>query len=100
MLTLTVYIIYYIVIDIIHAKEALFIMRKTKVVLAKVLTAAMVISSFAGVQGITSEAAAKPKLSKKSVSITVGKTKKITVKTEKKYKVSWKMKRKKVLRHL
>lgn len=51
-------------------------MRKTKVVLAKVLTAAMVISSFAGVQGITSEAAAKPKLSKKSVSITVGKTKK------------------------
>ena len=40
-------------------------MRKTKVVLAKVLTAAMVISSFAGVQGITSEAAAKPKLSKK-----------------------------------
>lgn len=27
-------------------------MRKTKVVLAKVLTAAMVISSFAGVQGI------------------------------------------------
>lgn len=49
MLTLTVYIIYYIVIDIIHAKEALFIMRKTKVVLAKVLTAAMVISSFAGV---------------------------------------------------
>ena len=52
-------------------------MRKTKVVLAKVLTAAMVISSFAGVQGITSEAAAKPKLSKKSVSITVGKTKKM-----------------------
>lgn len=52
-------------------------MRKTKVVLAKVLTAAMVISSFAGVQGIdSSEAAAKPKLSKKSVSITVGKTKK------------------------
>ena len=71
-------------------------MRKTKVVLAKVLTAAMVISSFAGVQGITSEAAAKPKLSKKSVSITVGKTKKITVKNAKKYKVSWKMKRKKV----
>ena len=34
-------------------------MRKTKVVLAKVLTAAMVISSFAGVQGITSEAAAE-----------------------------------------
>ena len=30
-------------------------MRKTKVVLAKVLTAAMVISSFAGVQGITSD---------------------------------------------
>ena len=71
-------------------------MRKTKVVLAKVLTAAMVISSFAGVQGITSEAAAKPKLSKKSVSITVGKTKKITVKNAKKYKVSWKMKSKKV----
>lgn len=70
-------------------------MRKTKVVLAKVLTAAMVISSFAGVQGITSEAAAKPKLSKKSVSITVGKTKKITVKNAKKYKVSWKMKSKK-----
>ena len=40
-------------------------MRKTKVVLAKVLTAAMFISSFAGVQGVTSEAAAKPKLSKK-----------------------------------
>lgn len=40
-------------------------MRKTKVVLAKVLTAAMVISSFAGVQGITSEAAAKPKTIKK-----------------------------------
>lgn len=71
-------------------------MRKTKVVLAKVLTAAMVISSFAGVQGITSEAAAKPKLSKKSVSITVGKTKKITIKNAKKYKVSWKMKSKKV----
>ena len=71
-------------------------MRKTKVVLAKVLTAAMVISSFAGVQGITSEAAAKPKLSKKSVSITVGKTKKITVKKAKKYKVSWKMKSKKI----
>lgn len=71
-------------------------MRKTKVVLAKVLTAAMVISSFAGVQGITSEAAAKPKLSKKSVSITVGKTKKITVKNAKKYKVSWKMKSKKI----
>ena len=71
-------------------------MRKTKVVLAKVLTAAMVISSFAGVQGITSEAAAKPKLSKKSVSITVGKTKKITVKNAKKYKVSWKIKSKKV----
>ena len=71
-------------------------MRKTKVVLAKVLTAAMVISSFAGVQGIASEAAAKPKLSKKSVSITVGKTKKITVKNAKKYKVSWKMKSKKV----
>ena len=70
-------------------------MRKTKVVLAKVLTAAMFISSFAGVQGITSEAAAKPKLSKKSVSITVGKTKKITVKNAKKYKVSWKMKSKK-----
>ena len=66
-------------------------MRKTKVVLAKVLTAAMVISSFAGVQGITSEAAAKPKLSKKSVSITVGKTKKVTVKNAKKYKVSWKI---------
>lgn len=71
-------------------------MRKTKVVLAKVLSAAMVISSFAGVQGITSEAAAKPKLSKKSVSITVGKTKKITVKNAKKYKVSWKMKSKKI----
>ena len=70
-------------------------MRKTKVVLAKVLTAAMVISSFAGVQGITSEAAAKPKLSKKSVSITVGKTKKVTVKNAKKYKVSWKIKSKK-----
>ncbi len=70
-------------------------MRKTKVVLAKVLTAAMVISSFAGVQGITSEAAAKPKLSKKSVSITVGKTKKVTVKNAKKYKVSWKIKNKK-----
>lgn len=70
-------------------------MRKTKVVFAKVLTAAMVISSFAGVQGVTSEAAAKPKLSKKSVSITVGKTKKVTVKNAKKYKVSWKIKNKK-----
>ena len=82
-------------VNIIHAKEVLLIMRKTKVVLAKVLTAAMVISSFAGVQGITSEAAAKPKLSKKSVSITVGKTKKVTVKNAKKYKVSWKIKNKK-----
>lgn len=70
-------------------------MRKTKVVLAKVLSAAMVISSFAGVQGLTSEAAAKPKLSQKSVSITVGKTKKVTVKNAKKYKVSWKIKNKK-----
>lgn len=40
-------------------------MRKQRWYSAKVLTAAMVISSFAGVQGITSEAAAKPKLSKK-----------------------------------
>lgn len=77
MLTLTVYIIYYIVIDIIHAKEALFIMRKTKVVLAKVLTAAMVISSFAGVQGITSEAAAKPKLSKRAYQLRLGKQKRL-----------------------
>ena len=71
-------------------------MRKTKVVLAKVLSAAMVISSFAGVQGITSEAAAKPKLSKKRVSITVGKTKKNTEKNAKKNKVKWKMKSKKI----
>lgn len=71
-------------------------MKKTKVVLAKVLSAAMFISSFAGVQGITADAAAKPKLSQKSVSITVGKTKKITVKNAKKYKVSWKIKNKKI----
>lgn len=61
-------------------------MRKTKVVLCQGSHSRQVISSFAGVQGITSEAAAKPKLSKKSVSITVGKTKKITVKNAKKYK--------------
>lgn len=52
-------------------------MRKTKVVLAKVLTAAMVISSFAGVQGITSEAAAKPKLSKRAYQLRLGKQKRL-----------------------
>lgn len=41
-------------------------MRKTKVVLAKVLTAAMVISSFAGVQGITSERAASRNYQKRA----------------------------------
>ncbi|MFR1027762.1 MAG: hypothetical protein ACLSD6_00095 [Clostridium sp.] len=67
-------------------------MRKTKVVLAKVLTAAMVISSFAGVtEGLHQNVAAET--IKKSVSITVGKTKKVTVKNaNKKYKVSWKIK--------
>ena len=70
-------------------------MRKTKVVLAKVLTAAMVISSFAGVQGITSEAAAMPKLSKRAYQLRLGKQKGYRKECQEVYKVSWKIKSKK-----
>lgn len=46
--------------------------------------------------GLTAEAAAKPKLSTKSVSLKAGKSKKIKVKNAKNAKVSWKSKNKKV----
>lgn len=66
-------------------------MRKTKAVIAKLLLVAVFISLFAGVQGITTEAAAAAKLS-----LMVGQTKKVTIKNAKNYKISWKIKNKKI----
>lgn len=66
-------------------------MRKTKAVIAKLLLVAVFISLFAGVQGITTEAAAAAKLS-----LMVGQTKKVTIKNAKNYKISWKIKNKKM----
>ena len=66
-------------------------MRKTKAVIAKLLLVAVFISLFAGVQGITTEAAVVAKLS-----LMVGQTKKVTIKNAKNYKISWKIKNKKI----
>ncbi len=66
-------------------------MRKTKAVIAKLLLVAVFISLFAGVQGITTEAAVAAKLS-----LMVGQTKKVTIKNAKNYKISWKIKNKKI----
>lgn len=70
-------------------------MKQMKSVLARVLVAAMVFGMLPMGQASESGAAAKVKLSAKKLTITKGKTKKLSVKNAKKYKVSWKVKSKK-----
>ena len=70
-------------------------MKQMKSVLARVLVAAMVLGMLPMGQASESGAAAKVKLSAKKLTITKGKTKKLSVKNAKKYKVSWKVKSKK-----
>lgn len=71
-------------------------MKQMKSVLARVLVAALVLGMMPAAQGAESEAAAKVKLSTKKLTITEGKTKQLSVKNAKKYKVSWRIKRKKI----
>ena len=52
-------------------------MRKTKVVLAKVLTAAMVISSFAGVQGLHQRRLPSRNYQKRAYRLRLGKQKRL-----------------------
>jgi endo-1,4-beta-xylanase len=72
--------------------------KRMKIFLAKVcsaaLTVALLIPSAGGIS--VSEAARKPKLSKKTVKVTVGKTVKIKVKGKKIKKTVWRIKNKKI----
>lgn len=69
--------------------------KRTKHALASVLAAALTISSV-GISSQETEAAKKISLSPKKVSLTEGKTKKVSVKNAKKGKVTWSIKNKKV----
>lgn len=70
-------------------------MRKMRHTLAMLLAFAMLLTGIS-YQPAISNAAAKPKLSNKSITITVGKSKKITVKKATKYKRTWSVKSKKI----
>lgn len=70
-------------------------MRKMRHTLAMLLALAMLLTGIS-YQPAISNAAAKPKLSNKSITITVGKSKKITVKKATKYKRTWSVKSKKI----
>lgn len=68
---------------------------KNKLLLAGCLSLALVVSTFStGQSGNVAFAAKKLKLSAKKISITVGKTKKVSVKNAKKKKVKWSIKKK------
>lgn len=70
-------------------------MKRIKSVLARVLVTSMVLGLLPIGQASGSDAAAKIKLSGKKLTVTKGKTKKLSVKNAKKYSVSWKIKSKK-----
>ena len=72
-------------------------MKQIKSVVARILIVALVFGMVPVTQNIDSDAAAKIKLSSKKLTLTVkGKSKKLSVKKAKKYKVSWKVKSKKI----
>ncbi len=72
-------------------------MYNRKAFAARILVLAMVLGMAPIGAGTQTEAAKKPKLSTKKVTIQKGKKKKVTVKNAKKYKVSWKVKKKKIV---
>lgn len=71
-------------------------MKQMKAMLAKVLIAVLVLGMMPVAQPGKAGAAAKVKLSTKKLNLKKGKTKKVTVRKAKKYKVSWKIKNKKI----
>lgn len=71
-------------------------MKQMKALLAKVLIAVLVIGMMPMAQGVEADAAAKEKLSTKKLNLVKGKSKKVSVKKAKKYKISWKIKKKKI----
>lgn len=71
-------------------------MQKVKACVARLLVFALALSVTPVNADYEAQAASKPKLSTKKVSIEKGKKKKVTVKNAKKYKVSWKVKSKKI----
>lgn len=70
--------------------------RKSKVILSGVLSLSLVMSSLMTGQAGDSAAAAKRKLSTKKVTVTVGKTKKVSIKNAKGLKIKWSIKKKKI----
>ncbi len=72
-------------------------MYNRKAFAARILVLAMVLGMAPIGAGTQTEAAKKPKLSAKKVTIQKGKKKKVTVKNAKKYKISWKVKKKKIV---
>lgn len=71
-------------------------MKQMKSVMARILIAALVLGMMPVMKSTESDAAAKEKLSASKLNIKVKKTKKLTVKKAKKYKISWKIKNKKI----
>lgn len=71
-------------------------MKQIKSVIARILIAALVLGMAPVAQDVQSNAAAKVKLSAKKLTISVKKSKKLSVKNAKKYKISWKVKSKKI----
>lgn len=71
-------------------------MKQIKSVIARILIAALALGMVPVAQDVQSSAAAKVKLSAKKLTISVKKSKKLSVKNAKKYKVSWKVKSKKI----
>lgn len=70
--------------------------RRSKVILSGVLSLSLVMSSLMTGQAGDSAAAAKRKLSTKKVTVTVGKTKKVSIKNAKGLKIKWSIKKKKI----
>lgn len=72
-------------------------MKRIQSVIARTLILALVLGMVPVAQNIDSDAAAKVKLSSKKLTLKAkGKSKKLSVKKAKKYKVSWKVKNKKI----
>lgn len=71
-------------------------MKQIKSVIARVLIVALALGMVPVAQDVQSSAAAKVKLSAKKLKIYVKKSKKLSVKNAKKYKISWKVKSKKI----
>lgn len=71
-------------------------MRRMKAGIARLMIVSLTLGTMVGNGGKEAEAAKKPGISSKKVSIIKGKTKKVTLKNAKKFKITWKTANKKV----